>query len=64
MSSSEKANTLVQLVVRHCKGETWISMPQEVSDVLSSDIQIRISLEHDKLIHKQEDPCKKLMFRR
>lgn len=64
MKEDEPKLALMTAVVKHCRGETWMTVPANIKDGELSRVQLTIACEHDKIAHQRSNPCHKSFFTR
>ena len=64
MSEREPQPIVMAAVVRHCKGETWMTVPKNIVNGALASVQLKLALEHDNTVHKNSEPCHKSFFTR
>jgi hypothetical protein len=67
MVEEEREPILIRVGITHCKGSTSKRIPYNTKEIDLIMTQLLMSNEHDKIVHKENDPhkanCKKSFFR-
>lgn len=64
MKEQEPKPILMTAIVKHCRGETWMTVPANIENGALSKAQLIMANEHDKIVHQRSNPCHKSFFTR
>lgn len=64
MKEQEPKLVTMAAVVKHCRGETWVTVPANILNGVLAGVQLNMAIIHDKMVHQKDEPCKKSFYTR